>query len=84
MCWTKVTIGNNEQGVFVIFYRHDARSILFHNGGISATSLNIPRGVAYDSEYTLYGIDSVKVQSTRLWRLWAEWIVYNQCTVCRS
>jgi len=29
-----------------------------NNGGISASSLNIPRGVAYDSVYTLYGIDS--------------------------
>lgn len=29
-----------------------------NNGGISASSLNIPRGVAYNSQYTLYGIDS--------------------------
>lgn len=28
-----------------------------NNGGLSADSLNIPRGVAYDSQHTLYGID---------------------------
>ena len=28
------------------------------SGGLGPDSLNIPRGVAYDSKYTLYGIDS--------------------------